>query len=412
VHNPFENAMIQLGKAAQLSGFDREFIDRMASINRYVHVNIPVAMDDGTQRFFEGFRSQHNNLLGPYKGGIRFHPDVNLDEIKALSFWMTFKNAVANVPFGGGKGGVIVNPKSLSEGELERLSRGYVAKMCRLLGPDADVPAPDVNTDGRIMSWMLDEYEKLVGRSAPAAFTGKPIPRGGSEGRVKATGYGGGVVLRSVLEEMAGEDLRTIAIQGFGNVATHFAEALMGLPFKIVALSDSHGGIYNKEGFTVEEVEEFKKKNGTVCGFPGSELVSNHELLELPVDIIVPAALENVLTEKNAGDVQAKLIFEMANGPTTPEADHIFEQKGIRVIPDILANCGGVVVSYFEWYQNIHNEKWSMEQVLLQLTDILQTAFVSVAKERRSHSTNWRNAAYILALKRLEEAEQQLSRTT
>lgn len=405
--NLLHQAITQLGEAAQVGGFNREFVDRMESVNRHVHVNIPVMMDDGTQRFFEGFRSQHNNFRGPYKGGIRFHHEVNMDEVQALSFWMTFKSAVVDVPFGGGKGGVIVNPKSLSKAELERLARGYVGKTCRLLGPETDVPAPDVGTDSEIMDWMLGEYERRVGHKAPAAFTGKSIERGGSEGRVEATGLGGGVVMRQLLgESMAEGGLRSVAIQGFGNVALHFAGAIQDLPLKIVAVSDSQGAIYNKDGLDITAVEKFKRENGTVCGYPESELISNEALLELPVDILVPSALEGVLTKKNAARVEAKCIIEMANGPTTPEADAIFEERSIAVVPDILANSGGVCVSYFEWYQNLHGERWKKEKVLVQLTGHMEQAFDAVREVREKYVCSWRTAAYIVALKRLEEAEE------
>lgn len=406
--NLFQQAVTQLGRAAQKGGFPREFVDRLASVNRYVHVNIPITMDDGSQRFFEGFRSQHNNLRGPYKGGIRFHQEVNLEEVQALSLWMTFKNAVVDVPFGGGKGGVIVNPKSLSVGELERLSRGYVGKLCRLLGAQFDVPAPDVNTNGQIMGWMLDEFEKRIEKKAPAAFTGKLIEQGGSEGRVEATGYGGAAVLKKYLERKNTSGTITAAIQGFGNVATYFAEALKDMPIKIVAVSDSKGGIYSEQGLDMSAIEEHKKETGSVCGFPGSELISNEQLLVLPVDVMVPAALENVFTEKNAESVQAKMILEMANGPTTPEADAVFEKRGIDVVPDILANSGGVCVSYFEWYQNLHDERWGKDRVLMKLYEKMQKAFDSVQEAKGRYAASWREAAYIVALKRLEEAEKNI----
>lgn len=405
--NPFQNATTQLDQAAVLGKFNQNYIERLKHMDRYVQISIPVLMDDGSQKIFTGFRSQHNNARGPYKGGIRFHSDVNLDEVRALSFWMSFKTAVIDVPFGGGKGGVIVDPKQLSEAELERLSRGFVQKLYRLLGPEVDVPAPDVNTNGKIMGWMLDEYEQLTGSKAPATFTGKLIEHGGSQGRTEATGFGGGYILREFLAASASyEQPVTIAIQGFGNVASHLAEAVKGLGCKIVALSDSKGGIYNKEGFDIAKVEAYKKTTGMLKDFPGSSYITNQELFELPVTVLVPAALESVLTIDNAAKVQAKVILEMANGPTTPEADVIFAQRGITVIPDILANSGGVATSYFEWYQNMHNENWTKDQVLQKLDTQMTQAFSSVDQTRKEYNTTYRTAAYILATKRIIEAIQ------
>lgn len=404
-NNPFENAIAQLEQAAKIANLDRNAVERLKNPDRYVEVSIPLMLDSGSQKIFTGFRSQHNNARGPYKGGIRYHQQVSLDEVRALSFWMSFKNAVVNVPFGGGKGGIIVNPKELSENELERLSRGYVQKLYMIFGPEFDVPAPDVNTNGKIMAWMVDEYEKITGKKAPATFTGKPVDRGGSEGREEATGYGGGVVLREILKNKvidapAGAKA---AIQGFGNVATHFAEAIKDTGLKIVALSDSKGGIYNENGLDLAAAETHKKNTGALAGFPGSKNITNEELLELPVEILVPAALENVLTADNAERIKAKLILEMANGPTTPEADRIFEKKNIAAIPDILANSGGVATSYFEWYQNMHGESWSKQDVLKKLENLMVSAVADVLKTREQYKTTFRNAAYILAAQRIIE---------
>ncbi len=406
-NNPFETAKFQLAEAARVAGLDADFVARLMHVDRYVEVEIPVLMDNGTQKFFTGFRSQHNNTRGPYKGGIRFHEQVNLDEVRALSFWMSFKNAVVDVPFGGGKGGVIVNPKNLSENELERLSRGFIRKIYKIIGPDFDVPAPDVNTNGKIMGWMLDEYEKIIHTKAPATFTGKPIELGGSEGREEATGFGGGIILREIMKSgfVNIEKRATVAIQGFGNVALHMAEAAKKLGGKIVALSDSKSGIYNAAGFEIEAVAKFKKETGALAGFNGGSSISNEELLTSDVDILIPAALENVLTEENAGGVKAKLIIEMANGPTTPEADKILKQKGIIVIPDILANSGGVAVSFYEWYQNIHNEKWKKDEVLKKLDAQMVSAYNAVFATKQNFQTDFRNAAYILAVERIQAAE-------
>lgn len=405
--NPFDTAKDQLLQSAKVSGIDKNFIERLLRVDRYVETEIPVLMDNGTQRFFTGFRSQHNNARGPYKGGIRFHQQVSLDEVRALSFWMSFKNAVVNVPFGGGKGGIIVNPKELSEGELERLSRGYVKKLYRIFGPHFDVPAPDVNTNGKIMGWMLDEFEKTTGKKAPATFTGKLISMGGSEGREEATGFGGGVVLREVLNSKIVKLGKgsTVAIQGFGNVAIHMAEAIDKLGLKIIALSDSKGGIYNAKGFNIKEVEKYKKETGALKGFPGSKKITNENLLVSKVDILVPAALENVLTGKNASKIKAKLIIEMANGPTAPEADKVFIKKGITVVPDILANSGGVATSYFEWYQNVHDEKWKKIDVLNKLDKLMVSALKDVVAVKNKYKTDFRNSAYILASQRIFEAE-------
>jgi glutamate dehydrogenase/leucine dehydrogenase len=404
--NPFETAKSQLEAASKIAGLDKDKVARLKSPDRYLEVSIPVKMDSGEQKIFTGFRSQHNNSRGAYKGGIRFHQDVNLDEVRALSFWMSFKNAVVNVPFGGGKGGIIVNPKELSVGELERLSRGYVQKMYPVFGPEMDVPAPDVNTTGQIMGWMLDEYQKITGNKSMATFTGKSLDNGGSQGREEATGFGGVYVFEEVVSSKI-VDLPAgakIAIQGFGNVATFFAQAAEKLGYKVVALSDSKGGIYNPEGLNFNEVQAHKKVTGALKDFAGSKNISNQELLELPVDVLVPAALENVLTKENAEKIQAKLIVEMANGPTTLEADAVFDKKGVVVIPDILANSGGVCTSYFEWYQNMHDEKWEKPQVLEKLSKQIKQAFADVLEKRNKYKSSFRSAAYVLAAERIIEA--------
>jgi len=403
--NPFETAKSQLEQAAEIARLDKNKIEQLKNPDRYVEVSIPVKMDSGEQKIFKGFRSQHNNARGPYKGGIRFHQDVNLDEVRALSFWMSFKNAVVSVPFGGGKGGIIVNPKELSPGELERVSRGFIKKIYPVIGPEVDVPAPDVNTTGQIMGWMLDEYQKLSGNKSMATFTGKSLDNGGSLGREEATGFGGVYVFEEVVKSKV-VDLpqgSKIAIQGFGNVSTFFAQAAEKLGYKIAALSDSKGGIYNPEGLSFEKVLAYKKSSGALKDFPGSKNISNAELLELPVEVLVPAALENVLTGDNASKIKAKLIVEMANGPTTPGADMVFAAKNIAVIPDILANSGGVCVSYYEWHQNMHNEKWSREQVLEKLSVQIKRAFADVLEAKNKHKTTFRNAAYIVAAQRIIE---------
>lgn len=403
-NNPFESAKKQLDDAATVANLDANKVEQLKNPDRYIDVTIPVIMDDGTQKIFTGFRSQHNNARGPYKGGIRYHQDVNLDEVRALSFWMTFKNAVVNVPFGGGKGGIIVNPKELSETELEKLSRGYMKQMFRNFGPLVDVPAPDVNTNGQIMHWMRDEFEKQTGTSAPGVITGKAIENGGSEGRTEATGFGGGYVLREALSAgLVSGDRKTIAIQGFGNVATYLAEYVKQHDFKVVALSDSKGGVYNENGIDVASAEAHKKATKALSGLEGTTEITNEELLELDVDVLVPAALENVLTADNAEKIKAKFILEMANGPTTPEADAIFAKNGVTVVPDILANSGGVCVSYFEWYQNQNNETWTKEDVLKKLDEHMVAAFNSVREAQQKYSTTMRTAAYIVASERVME---------
>ncbi|MEK9181369.1 MAG: Glu/Leu/Phe/Val dehydrogenase [Patescibacteria group bacterium] len=404
--NPFETAKSQLDQAAKIAVLDLEKIERLKQVDRYVEVSIPVKMDDGRQKIFTGFRSQHNNARGPYKGGIRFHPQVSLDEVRALSFWMSFKNAVIDVPFGGGKGGIIVNPKELSAGELERLSRGFIQKIYPLIGPEIDVPAPDVNTNGQIMLWMLDEYQKLTGDNSLATFTGKPAEQGGSKGREEATGFGGVYLLRELVNGKAvGVPLEgaKIAIQGYGNVASYFAKGISVFGVKVVALSDSSGAIHNPQGLDLKAVKAHKNSTGRLKDLPGAQNISNEELLELDVDILVPAALENVLHAGNAEKLKAKLIFEMANGPTTPEADAIFAKKNIPVVPDILANSGGVCVSYYEWYQNLHNETWEREKVFGSLQGQMVQAGREVAAAAKAYNITFRNAAYILAAKRILE---------
>ncbi|HAG27236.1 TPA: glutamate dehydrogenase [Patescibacteria group bacterium] len=412
MNNPFESAKKQLQIAADTAQLNLNQVERLMHPDRYIEVSIPVEMDDGSQRIFEGFRSQHNNTMGPYKGGIRYHQDVNLDEVRALSFWMSFKNAVINVPFGGGKGGIIVNPKELSETELEKLSRGYMRQMWRNFGPEIDVPAPDVNTNGTIMGWMRDEFEKLSGTIAPGVITGKAIEDGGSEGRTEATGFGGGYILREALEAglisppsqggvAEGRGGLTIAIQGFGNVATYLSEYVAQHGFKIVALSDSKGGVYSSDGIDVSLAEQHKKISGSLKDLEGTSEITNEQLLELDVDVLVPAALENVFTAENAEKIKAKFILEMANGPTTPEADEIFAKNGVTVVPDILANSGGVCVSYFEWYQNMHNEKWSKEDALKKLDEHMVAAFKEVRDAQVKYNCTLRTAAYIVAANRI-----------
>jgi glutamate dehydrogenase/leucine dehydrogenase len=401
-------------------------------------------MDNGEVRIFGGFRVQFNSARGPYKGGIRFHPQVSMDEVKALSFWMMVKCAVADLPLGGGKGGVTVDPKLLSEKELERLSRGYIQAIWRDVGPLVDVPAPDVNTNPKIMAWMIDEYQKLVsksglkitkkneGKEILAMLTGKPLNKGGSQGRTEATGMGGMFVLQAVLAKLQEKKKNlTVAVQGFGNVGYFVAKLLSENGFKIVAVSDSRGGILKLKGkkpkagslkglnindlesLDIEKVMECKKQKGSlagcycsggVCDVQGGMTITNNELLELPVDILVPAALENQISNDNAMRIQAKVILEMANGPTTPEADEILHKRGIIVVPDILANAGGVTVSYFEWIQNMKNEKWDVLVVNNKLKKTMNKAVSDVWNVKEKNKTTFRIAAFVLAVGRVLDA--------
>ncbi len=407
--NPWIRAQKQLEKAAKQTTVDEMLLASLAAHDRAVMVSLPLRMDNNTIEVFSGFRMQHNNLLGPYKGGLRYHPQVNDAEVKALSFWMTMKNAVINVPFGGGKGGISVDPKKLSDSELERLTRLFTKRLADVIGPHKDVPAPDVNTNGLIMSWIVDEYEKITGnKESSAVVTGKPIEKGGSQGRTEATGLGGMYALIEYLrlENKDPKDM-TVAVQGFGNVGRYIAQFLQEKGCKIVALTDSKGGMYISNGIeSVEQVEQYKKENSSLTGFKGARDIASDEVLSLDVDILVPAALENVITEENAEQIKAKIILEMANGPLTMEADEIFEKKQIPVIPDILANSGGVAVSYFEWYQNLHNEQWTKEEVFEKLKEKMEKSTKEVYTISADLNVSLRDAAYILALKRLQEKTQ------
>ncbi len=416
-NNPWQRALAQLQKTLELTDTHPDLHHRLKQPDNVVEVNVPVVMDSGETKTFRGYRVQHNNIRGPYKGGLRFHPQVDLDEAKALAFWMTIKNAVIGVPFGGGKGGIEVNPKELSPGELERLTRNFARELAHVIGPEKDVPAPDVGSTAQMMHWIADEYSKHVGEHSPAVVTGKPIEHGGSEGRTEATGYGGGYALEAVLKKLDSEPYSgtrrrlaekesevTVSIQGFGNVGVYFAHYAVARGFKIVALSDSKGGMYAPEGVDVAAAEKYKKEKGTLSGFAGKD-ISNDEILALPVDILVPAALENAITKENAHTVQAKVVLELANGPTTLEADEILKEKNVVVIPDILANAGGVAVSYFEWEQNLRGEKWGKDEVLAKLKEKMEAAAEKVWEKSVSLQTTLRDAAYVVALRALGEVK-------
>lgn len=415
----WEQAKAQLNTVSKKMKVDKLFLDHLFQHDKMIRMRLSVKMDDGSHKIFTGYRMQHNNLRGPYKGGIRYHEEVSESEVKALSFWMTIKNAVVDVPFGGGKGGIIVNPRFLSEAELRRLTKAFAKELCIDIGPHRDIPAPDVNTNGKIMSWIVDEYSRLVGEYVPGVVTGKPIPDGGSEGRTEATGLGGVYTLLSYLKKI-GKDPKgmTVAVQGFGNVGVHAAKFLTEEGFKVVAVSDSRGGIYVPDGIEdVDGLEKCKRKKGmlagcycigSVCDIKNREKLSGRditsdELLILPVDVLVPAALENVVTKENAQKIQAKIILEMANGPVTVEADKILAKKNVVVIPDVLANAGGVAVSYFEWYQNINEKRWTKKFVFQELKNKMEKATDDVYNTAKKSKVTLRTAAYIVALKRLEK---------
>jgi glutamate dehydrogenase/leucine dehydrogenase len=400
--NPYQNAMAQLEKVAKIKGFDEEFIIKLKQPDREIKISIPVKMDDGSVKIFEGYRVEYNNALGPYKGGIRYHNDTEINEVKALAFWMTLKCAVAGIPMGGGKGGVTVDPKKLSKGELERLSRGWVRKLSDILGPHKDVPAPDVNTTGEIMSWMTDEFEKITGDKTKATFTGKPIEKGGSEGRGEATGLGGFYVFNSLKKQLGLPEKCKVVVQGFGNVGGNAARIFIKNGHKVIAISDSKNAITSEDGLDLEKVEVYKKSTGSLKGFPDAKNITNEELLELPCDLLIPAAFENVITNTNADKIKAKAILELANGPITPEADEILFKKNIPVIPDILANSGGVTVSYFEWEQNLKKEHWSEKEVFDKLLPMMNNATQNIFKKAQENKTYLRMGAFILALERIQ----------
>lgn len=401
--NAFENAMSQLDKVVSLTNLDKDFIASLRQPDRQITVSIPVTMDDGTLENFEGYRVEYNNVLGPYKGGIRYHQDADINEVKALSFWMTLKCAVIGIPMGGGKGGVTVNPKLLSKTELEKLSRGWIRRFSDIIGPHKDVPAPDVNTTAEIMAWMADEYGKITGDTTGAVITGKPIENGGSLGRDTATAQGGFYAFEALKNSLGIKDNCTVAVQGFGNAGANAAEIWAKAGHKIVAVSDSKGGIYNPDGLNINEVAKYKEETGSVLDFQGGKNIINEELLELDCDLLIPAALENVITKSNASNIKARVILELANGPTASEADEILRKKNIPVIPDILANSGGVAVSYFEWQQNLANEHWSKEEVFNKLQPMIESSAKEIFDYSIKYNTDLRMSAFILALNRIQQ---------
>jgi glutamate dehydrogenase (NADP+) len=412
--NLFEDAIQNLDRAFKFAAIHPEALERLKYPKLTIQVSIPIRMDDGSMRVFEGYRVRHDDTRGPGKGGIRYHPDVNLDEVKALAFWMTCKTAVVNIPFGGAKGGVCVNPKELSPMELERLSRGFMRAIADFVGPETDVPAPDVYTNPMIMGWMMDEYSKMHRRHTPAVITGKPIALGGSQGRNEATGRGAYHCIKEHEKQRGWKPANvTVAVQGFGNAGQAVARLLYEDGYKIVAVSDSQGAIYRDEGFHIPSLIKAKaqtrKLQGVycqdgICELINSTVISNEELLELDVDILIPAALENVITEENAARIKAETIVEVANGPVEGAADPILLENNIFVIPDILANAGGVTVSYFEWVQNKAGYYWSEEKVNTRLHEIMRREYLAVDQVRQSCDVDPRTAAYIHGLTRIGEA--------
>lgn len=411
--NPFANATKQLENAASLLNLDNNVLQILKNPKRILEVSIPVKMDSGEIKVFRGYRVQYNDALGPFKGGIRFHPKVDLSEVKALGAWMTWKCSVSGLPYGGGKGGIVVDSSKLSNGELERLSRGYIQAMKDFIGPEIDIPAPDVYTTPQIMAWMMDEFSKIKGYNVPGVVTGKPLEVGGARGRKYSTSQGGVYVFEKAVEKMKLNPKKlAIAIQGFGNVGSFAAEILNALGYNVVALSDSKGGIImngsgkGKHGtLDIKKIMKFKKETRSVVGFPGTRTITNEQLLKLDVDVLMPSALENVITEKNASQIKAKLIVELANGPITPEADIKLEKKGIVVIPDILANAGGVIVSYFEWVQNLQNYYWDEAENIGKLKKIMETSFDAVWSKKEELGVSTRLAAYAVAVERVAKAE-------
>jgi len=392
-------------KAGNGADLHYSHVEILKNPQRVIEVSIPIIMDSGELKVFTGFRVQHNDVRGPYKGGLRYHPKVDLDEVKALAFWMSIKCAVADIPYGGAKGGIAVDPKQLSQAELERLTRSYVRAMSDFVGPDKDIPAPDVYTNPQIMAWFMDEYSKIKGRNVPAVITGKPVEIGGSLGRDTATAQGGIYVFEHLLKEInfKKKDI-TIAIQGFGNAGMNFAIIAHKHGYKIAAVSDSQGGIFNPSCLDINKVLSQKEKIGSVINFPGAKNITNEKLLELPVSVLVPAALERVITEKNANRIKAKIILELANGPVTIEAGEKLFKKGIIVVPDVLANSGGVIVSYFEWVQNTRHFYWDLEKVNDRLEFQIGKAFQSVWKIASENKINMRSAAYIVAITKISKA--------
>jgi glutamate dehydrogenase (NAD(P)+) len=401
----WEQALRQFNEAADHLPLKRGIREFLAYPKRELTVHFPVKMDDGTVRVLTGHRVHHSTVLGPTKGGIRYHQDVTINEVRALAMWMSWKCSLVGLPYGGAKGGVTVNPKELSQNELEHLTRRYATEISIMIGPEADIPAPDVGTNPQTMAWIMDTFSMHRGYSTPAVVTGKPVPIGGSLGRVEATGRGCAIAAREAAKRMGLKlDGATVVVQGFGNVGSIAAYLLADMGCKIIAASDTGGGVHSKAGIDPRKLIAHKHKAGSVKGYPGTDTVTNEELLEIPCDILVPSALEGQITKENAGDIKTKLIVEGANGPTTPDADTILDQRKIVVVPDILANSGGVIVSYFEWVQGLQQFFWTEEEVNHNLERIVVRAFGQVAQVSEERKVNMRTAAMIRAIDRVAEA--------
>jgi glutamate dehydrogenase (NADP+) len=413
-HDIFADAVARLDSAFQHADIDQEAVQRLKQPKQILEVSIPVRMDDGSLRVFTGYRVRHDDSLGPTKGGIRYHPNVSLPEVKALAFWMTFKCAVAGLPFGGGKGGVIVNPKELSPLELERMTRRFVELIADFIGPETDIPAPDVYTNAMIMGWMMDEYSTIHRRRTPDVITGKPIPLGGSLGRDDATGRGAYLCIKELEAKRNWKpDETRVAVQGFGNAGQHVSRLLHADGYRIVAVSDSKGGIHKAEGLDIPSLIRVKNESrelkavyceGSVCEAVQSDVITNEELLELDVDLLIPAALEDQITKENAGRVKAPVIVEVANGPTTGDADEILNRDGKLIVPDILANAGGVTVSYFEWVQNRCGDSWTVGEVHKRLGKMMSREFNTVHSMMQEKRIDMRTAAYVVGLNRIGAA--------
>jgi len=405
--NPFRIAQVQFDMAAEYLKLDPGLRQILRTPKRVMEVSIPTRMDNGQLKVFTGFRVQHNVARGPAKGGLRYHPNVTLDEVKALASWMTWKTATVNLPYGGAKGAIICDPKRMSKGELERMTRRYAAEIQPIIGPELDIPAPDVYTDAQTMAWIMDTYSMAVGHAAPGVVTGKPVSIGGSEGRADASGRG---VLFVVEEACKVKKISlrgaSVAIQGFGNVGSAVARLFAEKKAKIVAISDSRGGVHNPRGIDPMRALRYKERAGTVVGMPGASRISNDELLVLKCDILVPAALESVITLHNAEQIKARIVAEAANGPTTPHADEVLSRRGVFVLPDILCNAGGVTVSYFEWVQNLQGLLWQLPEVNARLEAVMRRGFADVHETMRKYHVYPRAAAYILAVSRVAEAMQ------
>jgi glutamate dehydrogenase (NAD(P)+) len=405
--NPFTEAVAQFDAAAERLNLSQELRAILRAPKRELTVNFPVRMDDGRVEMFTGYRVQHNINRGPAKGGIRFDANVSIDEVRALAMWMTWKCAVVNIPFGGAKGGVIVDPRKLSRTELERLTRRYATEIAGVIGPESDIPAPDVNTNPQVMAWIMDTYSMHRGYSVPAVVTGKPLSIGGSEGRMEATGRGVSVITREACKALGIElEGARVVIQGFGNVGSITAKLLHAAGCRIVALSDVYGAIYNPGGIDVQLALRFAQEHGSLKDMPGTQPMDGKAALELPCDILIPAALEGQITHQNAPRIQAKLVVEAANGPTTTEADMILRERGIAVVPDILANAGGVTVSYFEWVQDLQHFFWAEDEINHRLEHIMTRSFAAVQAKKEEQNCDYRMAAYLLAVARVAEATQ------